>query len=127
MSTAKGPCGASTFTSSVDGKGGRKSLLFRTLSPYFCPGPPINCCCLCAGHSVANAYLTPSVLARPNLTIAVNTYTEKIIFSTTREDSAEESRAIGVQVSQTRDGLKWRVRAEKEVIVCCGESPSLNK
>ncbi|EIM79461.1 GMC oxidoreductase [Stereum hirsutum FP-91666 SS1] len=94
MSTADGPRGASTFMSFVDGKGGR--------------------------HSVANAYLTPSVLARPNLTISVNTYTEKIIFSTTGEDSAEGPRAIGVQVSQSRDGRKWRVKAAKEVIVCCG-------
>ncbi|EIM79458.1 GMC oxidoreductase [Stereum hirsutum FP-91666 SS1] len=94
LNTLKGPRGASTFTEYLDGKGGR--------------------------HSPAKAYLTPSVVARPNLTIAVNTYTEKIIFSTTDKDSAAEPRAVGVQVSQTRNGQKWRVKAGKEVIVCCG-------
>lgn len=53
---------------------------------------------------------------------AVNTYTEKILFSTTGKDSPEEPRAIGVQVSQTREGKKWRVKARKEVIVSCGTS-----
>lgn len=127
MSTADGPRGASTFMSFVDGKGGRECPLFHSLASDCGRHPLIDHCCMCAGHSVANAYLTPSVLARPNLTISVNTYTEKIIFSTTGEDSAEGPRAIGVQVSQSRDGRKWRVKAAKEVIVCCGTSPNLNQ
>ncbi|KAI0066056.1 GMC oxidoreductase [Artomyces pyxidatus] len=91
LNTDKGPLGASTFVSITDGKGTRNSL--------------------------AVAYLPPSVLERPNLTVAINTTTEKILFE---EVSGHEPRAIGVQVAKSADSPKFRVRADKEVLLCGG-------
>ncbi|KAI0795910.1 GMC oxidoreductase [Abortiporus biennis] len=79
-----------------------------------------------ARHSTAAAYLTPEVLSRPNLTVAVNTLVEKIIFSPSGS-SAAQLKAIGVQVSSSSSSPKYRVRATKEVVVCGGaiNSPHL--
>ncbi|KAH9003786.1 GMC oxidoreductase [Lactarius hatsudake] len=81
FNTAKGQIGASTFVSYID-KGQR--------------------------YSIANAYLPPNVLRRPNLTIAVKTI------------SGAEPRAIGVQVSRSPKSPKYRVRATREVILSAG-------
>lgn len=69
-----------------------------------------------SGHSVAKAYLSPSVLQRPNLTVAIHTTAEKILF----EDSPNGPRAIGVQLSKSASAKKYRVKVKKEVIVCNG-------
>jgi choline dehydrogenase-like flavoprotein len=59
-----------------------------------------------------SAYLTPAVLSRPNLTVAVNASVTRIIFDTT----GSNPRAVGVEFS-SRDRLRFRVRAKKEVIL----------
>ena len=69
-----------------------------------------------SGNSVAVAYLSPDVLSRPNLTIAVDTMVEKILF----DESGAEPRAIGVEVSKTPKSLKYRVHATREVILSAG-------
>jgi choline dehydrogenase len=59
--------------------------------------------------SAASAYLTP-VLERPNLTVAVEAHTSRILF--------ERNRAVGVEYVQR--GKLVQVRAEREVLVCGG-------
>ena len=68
------------------------------------------------GHSVAMAYLPSSVLKRPNLTIAVRTVVEKILF----DESGSEPRAIGVEVSKSPVSPKYHIKANREVIICGG-------
>src|SRR6266404_631096 len=77
---------------------------------------PLRFICEPLGHSVANAYLSPTVLERPNITVAIHTITEKILF----EETPNGSRAIGVQLSKSASSPKYRVKARKEVIVCAG-------
>ncbi|KAH9920281.1 GMC oxidoreductase [Fomitopsis serialis] len=74
--------------------------------------------------SAAAAYLTPDVLSRLNLTIAVETMVEKIIFS---QDPGEEPRAIAVEVSKSRTSPRYRADATCEIILCGGAiaSPQL--
>ncbi|CAL1702481.1 unnamed protein product [Somion occarium] len=73
--------------------------------------------------STASAYLTPEVLSRSNLTVAVNTYVEKILFS----EEKGSPRAVGVQVASSASGPKYRVAATREVILAAGvvSSPHL--
>ena len=68
------------------------------------------------GHSAAIAYLSPSVLKRPNLTVAVTTVVEKVLF----DESESEPRAIGVELSKSPVSPKYRVKANREVILCGG-------
>ncbi|PIL25989.1 hypothetical protein GSI_11743 [Ganoderma sinense ZZ0214-1] len=74
--------------------------------------------------STASAYLTGEVLGRPNLTIAVSTFTEKILFSTGRDGMPT---AVGVQLSTDRTSPKYAVSAKREVILSAGAvaSPQL--
>jgi choline dehydrogenase len=60
--------------------------------------------------------LSPSVLRRRNLTVAITTAVEKVIF----DESGTEPRAIGVQVSKSPKSPKYRVKANREVILCGG-------
>ncbi len=66
--------------------------------------------------STARAYLAP-VRSRANLTVETGALTRRIII--------EEGRAVGVEYS--RGGCHYRVRAEREVVVCGGayNSPQL--
>ncbi|KAH9968390.1 GMC oxidoreductase [Russula compacta] len=67
-------------------------------------------------NSAVVAYLPPSVLSRPNLTVAVTNVVEKILF----DESGSEPRAVGVEVSKSRTSSKYRVKASREVILCGG-------
>ncbi|KZT23602.1 GMC oxidoreductase [Neolentinus lepideus HHB14362 ss-1] len=90
FNTNKGTMGVGKFTSFVDRRGERSST--------------------------ATAYLTSDVLSRTNLTVLIRTSVERIIF-----DKQEETpRAIGVQLSTSRDASSYVVRASKEVILCAG-------
>ncbi|KAI0290299.1 GMC oxidoreductase [Russula brevipes] len=89
FNTAKGQMGVSTFLSVTD-KGSR--------------------------NSIAIAYLPPGVLRRPNLTVAVTTIVEKVLF----DESGLEPRAVGVEVSKSPVSPKYRIRANREVILCGG-------
>jgi len=53
---------------------------------------------------------------RPNLTVAVATIVEKVLF----DESGSEPRAIGVEVSKSPVSPKYRVKANCEVILCGG-------
>jgi choline dehydrogenase len=63
--------------------------------------------------STDSAYLTPEVLSRSNLTVAVNASATRITFDT----SGSSPRAVGVEFAPTKDGPSFRVRAKKEVIL----------
>jgi choline dehydrogenase len=69
-----------------------------------------------SGHSAAIAYLSPSVLRRSNLTVAIATTVEKVLF----DDSDSEPRAAGVQLSKSPVSPKYGVKANREVILCGG-------
>jgi len=60
-----------------------------------------------------SAYLTPAVLSRPNLTVAVNASATRVIFDT----SGPSPRAVGVEFATSKDGPRFRVRANKEVVL----------
>ncbi|GJJ10294.1 hypothetical protein Clacol_004520 [Clathrus columnatus] len=64
----------------------------------------------------AVSYLTPEVLKRPNLTVAVNCRVEKLLF----DETGPKPRAIGVEFRRTREGPLYRVAGKKEILVCGG-------
>lgn len=68
------------------------------------------------GVSAATGYLTPSVLARPNLTVAVECMAEKIVLSS----DEKVPRAKGLIFSTSRDGQRFYVPASKELILSSG-------
>ncbi|KAI0354311.1 GMC oxidoreductase [Trametes cingulata] len=70
-----------------------------------------------ARSSSATAYLNPEVLARPNLTVAVTVMTERVLFV---EAPDGRRKAVGVQISSTREGPHFAVGAKREVILCAG-------
>jgi choline dehydrogenase len=63
--------------------------------------------------STESAYLTPEVLSRCNLTVAVNASATRIIFDT----SKSSPRAVAVEFASSKDSPRFRVRAKKEVIL----------
>ena len=63
--------------------------------------------------STDSAYLTPEVLSRPNLTVAVNASATRIIFDT----SESSPHAVAVEFASSKDSPRFRVRAKKEVIL----------
>ncbi|KAH9921889.1 GMC oxidoreductase [Fomitopsis serialis] len=63
-----------------------------------------------------SAYLTPEVLARPNLVIATHAQVTRIVFETTE---GKAPRAVGVQFKD-RTGELFEVRAKKEVVISAG-------
>ncbi len=68
------------------------------------------------GNSIPIAYLSPSVLKRPNLTVAVSTVVERVLF----DESGSEPRTVGVEVSKSPVAPKYRIKANREVIICGG-------
>ncbi|KAI4522630.1 GMC oxidoreductase [Schizophyllum commune Loenen D] len=116
MNTRAGTLGVSRVVSAVDPKGNRSSA--------------------------ATGYLSPDVLARPNLTVAVGAIAEKILFSGSssgqplgssekqdglRDGQYSESsekqnglRATGVLLSNKASVTKYAVAADKEVILTAG-------
>ena len=61
------------------------------------------------------AYLTPDVLARPNLTVAVNACVTKVLFET----RDEKTRAVGVECVSGPGGPRYVVQARKGVVLSC--------
>ncbi|EMD36325.1 hypothetical protein CERSUDRAFT_84404 [Gelatoporia subvermispora B] len=90
LNTRKGTLGATEFMGTVDAKGSRSST--------------------------ATAYLTPDVLARPNLTVGVHVRAERIIFT----DIDGTSRASGVILASSATGARYGVLASREVVMCAG-------
>lgn len=66
--------------------------------------------------SAESAYLTKNVLARKNLTVAINAQVMRILFKTENG----EKHAVGVQFANSREGTRYRAFARKEVVVCAG-------
>lgn len=60
------------------------------------------------------AYLTPDVLARPNLTVAIHATVTQILFESQRTGKL---RAVGVEFAKTEDGRRYQAKAKKEVIL----------
>ena len=56
------------------------------------------------------------MLKRPNLTVALATTVEKVLF----DESGSEPHVIGVEVSKSPVSPKYRVKASREVILCGG-------
>ncbi|CAK5268208.1 unnamed protein product [Mycena citricolor] len=73
--------------------------------------------------STESAYLTPEVLRRPNLKVAIHATATKIIF----EQVNGSPRAVGVEFASSSTGLRYRARAKKEVVLSGGaiHSPHL--
>ncbi|KAF7323789.1 hypothetical protein MKEN_00600000 [Mycena kentingensis (nom. inval.)] len=86
FNTSKGPIGASRIMTYVDPKGQRVSS--------------------------ETAYLTPDVLRRPNLTVAINASVTKVLFN--------GKRAVGVEFANGPATPRYTVRARKEIIVAGG-------
>lgn len=70
------------------------------------------------GSSAATAYLSPSVRARPNLTIALNTHCTKVTLSPATANG--ERTCTGAEFATSADGPRTTVKAHKEVIICSG-------
>ncbi len=66
--------------------------------------------------SAATGYLPPSVLARPNLTVAVECMVEKVVMTS----NDKVPRATGLIFSTSRAGQRFYVPASKEVIISAG-------
>ena len=58
------------------------------------------------------AYLTPEVLARPNLKVITRAHVTRILF----DNSGPTPRAVGAEFTQP-DGETYRVKARKEVVL----------
>ncbi|KAF7799205.1 hypothetical protein EIP86_010436 [Pleurotus ostreatoroseus] len=67
--------------------------------------------------TTATAYLTPNVLARPNLTVAINMHVDKIV---TKNVEGQGLRAVGVVVSTSPTSPSYGVCAKTEVILSAG-------
>ena len=63
--------------------------------------------------SSESAYLTPNVLARKNLTVAIHATVTKVLFDTT----SPQPRAIGVEFGRKDGGERFVAYAKKEVVV----------
>ncbi|KAH9481749.1 Dehydrogenase str4 [Psilocybe cubensis] len=73
--------------------------------------------------SAEGAYLTPEVLARPNLVVAINATVTRVLF----ERDVESTVASGVEFANSEDGPRFQARAKKQVIISAGavQSPHL--
>jgi len=61
------------------------------------------------------AYLTPDVMARPNLTVAIRATVTRILFE--NKLSSAKPRAVGVEFAETEDGPRYQAKAKKEIIL----------
>lgn len=64
--------------------------------------------------SAESAYLTPDVLSRPNLTVAIHASVTKILFETAGNG---EPRAVGVEFTPPTSTKAFRAYSKKDVIV----------
>ncbi|EKM78089.1 hypothetical protein AGABI1DRAFT_114921 [Agaricus bisporus var. burnettii JB137-S8] len=66
--------------------------------------------------SSETAYFTDEVLARSNLTVAINATVTGILL----EKDGDETRAVGVEFANSKGGPRFTARAKKEVILSAG-------
>jgi len=74
--------------------------------------------------SSETAYLTPDVLARPNLKVLTGAHITRILLS--HDKATGVKRAVGVEFASGTNKKRYRVRAKQEVIVSCGSGASLS-
>lgn len=68
--------------------------------------------------SAETAYLTPDVLARPNLTVAIHATVIRLLFEqTSSTEAGKEPRVVGVEFASSKDGPRYKAFARKEVIM----------
>lgn len=65
-------------------------------------------------------YLTPQVISRPNLTVALHAQVTRILFKT----EGQLTRAVGVEFAKTRNGPRYQVSARVEVLIWYAASSS---
>ncbi|TFK28189.1 choline dehydrogenase [Coprinopsis marcescibilis] len=70
--------------------------------------------------SSETAYLTPEVLARPNLTVVINATATRILFDTTSLGSPSHPRAIGVEFAKSANGKRYKVIAKRDIVLSGG-------
>ncbi|KAF8329771.1 GMC oxidoreductase [Cantharellus anzutake] len=76
--------------------------------------------------SASTAYLSPAVIARPNLTILLKTYTLKLLFSSAGAHDDPNPKCIGVEVASAEvpphenETPRYKLFAKKELILCAG-------
>ena len=63
--------------------------------------------------SSETAYLTPDVLARPNLKVVTHAQVTRVLF----DQTAAEPRATGVEFAYSKEGPRFCAHAKKEVIL----------
>lgn len=63
--------------------------------------------------STESAYLTPQVLSRPNLKVAIHAQVTRIIF----ENNGVATKAVGVEFANAGNKTRYRARARKEVVL----------
>jgi choline dehydrogenase len=63
--------------------------------------------------STETAYLTPDVLARPNLKVTIHSHVTQILFEKVKGDL----RAVGVEFANSAEGPRYRARARREVVL----------
>lgn len=68
--------------------------------------------------SAESAYLTPEVLSRPNLKVAVHAHVARVLF----DNDGQSMRAVGVEFARSQNEPKFVARARKEVIISCVSS-----
>lgn len=91
VNTREGGLGVTRFQTFIDPKGQRSSL--------------------------ATAFLTPEVLARPNLYIACNARVTRVLFDRT---TTKVPTAIGVEFQTSRGSERFQVHSRREVLLCGG-------
>lgn len=63
--------------------------------------------------SAETAYLTPKVLSRANLKVAIHAHVTRILF----DKAGDVTKAVGVEFTSGENAPRFRARAKKEVIV----------
>lgn len=91
INTMNGPLGVTRFPTFIDSKGQRSSF--------------------------ATAYLTPTILNRPNLSVACHAHVTRLLVDTI---SDENPTVIGAEIQSERGAVPYLVHARKEVILSGG-------
>lgn len=110
INTPRGTAGVVEFIGNIDPNGRRE--LFCLMAVFESSNK-----LLYSGVTTATAYLTPDVLARPNLTVAINMHVDKIV---TKNVEGQGLRAVGVVISTSPTSPIYGVCAKTEVILSAG-------
>ncbi|TDL26596.1 GMC oxidoreductase [Rickenella mellea] len=70
--------------------------------------------------STEAAYLTPAVLSRPNLKVATHAHVTKMLVEDVLDGDKKVKRAVGVEFCEKKGGVRYRVKARREVVLSAG-------